>query len=214
MLKRVIIMCLIVGLSLTAHAGNGDDDIGPFVEGDAFVTLDAPQRYSDEGKVELVEVFSYACIHCANFAPYMQELMESLPEDVAVHLVPASFSRDWEPFARAYYAAQKLGVAERTHMALFDAKFNENYALNSLNDLANFYARHGVDKEKFLAAANADDVTQTMQQDTKLAMRWGIDATPTIVVAGKYRSQNVKTYQELAQLARYLIDKEREQSAD
>ena len=92
------------------------------------MTLPGPhQRYSDEGKVEVVEVFSYGCIHCAQFAPTAEKLRKQLPPGVEFKLMPAPFSAEWLPFARAYYAAKQLGVVDRPTWQLFAAKFGQHY---------------------------------------------------------------------------------------
>jgi len=210
MFKRLsILLCSVFRASACSAGDAGDTAKAPrYTDGDAYVTLSTPHRYSDQGKVEVVEVFSYACVHCAHFAPYMDKLEASLPEGVVVHYIPANFSRAWEPFARAYYAARELGVAKATHDALFKDKFINNFPLNSLSDLADFYARHGVDRAAFLKAAKSDKTTRQMATDTRLIRQWHVDATPTIVVDGKYLSHHVKSYDELVDLTRWLVERE------
>lgn len=210
MLKRLSILLCSVMLASACSANDADSSAqaANYTEGDAYITLSSPERYSDQGKVEVVEVFSYGCPHCAHFVPYMDKLEASLPEGVVVHYIPANFSRAWEPFARAYYAARELGVAKATHDALFKDKFVNHYPINSLQDLAGFYARHGVDRDAFLKAAKSDKTTQQMMADTRLIQKWGVDATPTVVVDGKYRSHHIQSFDELADLTRWLVDRE------
>jgi thiol:disulfide interchange protein DsbA len=138
----------------------------------------------------------------------MDKLAKSLPKGVAVHYIPAAFSPAWEPFARAFYAARKLGVLKATHDELFKAKFTYNYPVNSLNDLADFYARHGVNRAAFLRAAKSPATTRQMAADQRLIRRWGVDATPTIVVDGKYRSHRIHSLGELVSLTQWLVKRE------
>jgi protein dithiol oxidoreductase (disulfide-forming) len=201
---------MVLATSCMAH---GTDSKPRFTEGVQYVTIKHPERLSSSGKIEVVEVFSYGCPHCAHFAPYAEELRASLPKDAQFKLLPASFSPAWEPYARAYYAAQELGVLKRTHLALFKQKFEEGYPMNTLDELGDFYAREGVNKADFMAAANSARTDQAMRQAYALMTDWGIDATPTIVVDGKYRSQfrsdmnpgGIKNYKQLLQVARYMI---------
>jgi len=206
-LTRWRVLALAAGLVLTSActAQPGTADATPYAEGSEYVTLPAPQRrLSDEGKVEVVEVFSYGCVHCAHFAPLADKLRKELPAGVVFKLLPAPFSADWEPYARAYYAAAKLGVAERTHLALFEAKFKLNYPINSLDDLADFYARNGVDRDAFLREANSDAATAAMASDLDLIRHWQVDSTPTLVVDGTYRVTGVRTQDEMAAVALWL----------
>jgi len=190
---------------------------GSYTEGKQYVRIKSTQRAN--GPVAVVEVFSYACPHCAEFVPFFDTLRGNLPKDVQVRYMPAIFSPAWEPYARAFYAAKQLGVLSQTHDALFQA-MQQNYPLNSLDDLAAFYARHGVDQQKFLDTANSKQTDAMISADQTLEKSWGIDATPTLVVGhlqssapdapfvADYRSNEVESYAELAKLGAWLVKQE------
>jgi thiol:disulfide interchange protein DsbA len=208
-LTRLRVMALFGGLLLTSACTAQSGTPPPYTEGSEYVTLPGPhQRYSSEGKVEVVEVFSYDCIHCAHFAPMAEKLRKELPAGVAFKLLPAAFNDQWVPFARAYYAAKQLGVVDRTHLQLFDAKFNQHYPINSMDELADFYAREGVDRAKFMRIATSDEVTAKLKSDLALIRQWQVDGTPTIVVDGKYRIVGVQTQDEMAAVALWLAKRE------
>ncbi|MGH8165462.1 MAG: thiol:disulfide interchange protein DsbA/DsbL, partial [Rhodanobacteraceae bacterium] len=195
-----------------------------FTEGKQYVRIATSNPPAASGPVVLVEVFSYACPHCAEFAPDFDKLRAQLPKDVQVRYMPAVFSQAWEPYARAFYAAKQLGVLAKTHDALFQAML-QNYPLNSLDDLANFYASHGVDRAKFLDAANSPQTTAQLAADQQIEQGWGIDATPMLVVghaqsaakdapiAADYRSADVASYDELARLGGWLVKHEEQTHA-
>jgi len=208
-LARLRALTLIAGLLLATACTAQSGTTPPYTEGEQYVTLPGPhQRYSSEGKVEVAEVFSYGCIHCAEFAPIAEKLKESLPKGVKFELVPAPFSAEWLPFARAYYAADQLGVVDRTHLELFKEKFAQHYPLNSLDDLADFYARQGVDRAEFMRIASSDAATAKLKADLALIQKWGVDGTPSIVIDGKYRITNVHTLDELSAVAQWLARSE------
>ena len=187
-----------------------------FTAGKQYVTLALPAgQAAPTGALEVVEVFSYGCPHCAEFAPYMDKLRAQLPAGGEVRYMPAVFNAAWMPYAQAFYAAQQLGVLKQTHDKVFQAML-EHYPLNSLTDLADFYARHGVDKAKFMAAATNAQTTQQMAADQKTEMGWGIDATPTIVVGRRasdardapfvalMRSSDINSYAQLQQVGLWM----------
>ena len=202
------VLTLLVGL-LLASACTAQSSTAPYTEGNEYVTLPAPQqRLGSEGKVEVVEVFSYGCIHCAQFAPAAEKLRKQLPAGVTFKLLPAPFSAEWLPYARAYYAAKQLGVVERTHMALFDAKFAQHYPINSIDELADFYAREGVDRAEFLRVATSPEATAKLKEDLALIQKWQVDGTPTIVVNGKYRVAAVHSFDEMVAVTQWLVKRE------
>lgn len=202
-------LTLLAGLVLATACTAQSSTSAPYTEGEQYVTLPGPhQRYSSEGKVEVAEVFSYGCIHCAEFSPIAEKLKEQLPKGVKFELVPAPFSAEWLPYARAYYAAKQLGVVDSTHLELFKEKFVQNYPLNSLDDLADFYARQGVNRAEFMRLATSDAATTKLRADLALIQHWGVDGTPSIVIDGKYRITNVHTLDELSAVALWLAKRE------
>ncbi|GAB3029095.1 MULTISPECIES: thiol:disulfide interchange protein DsbA/DsbL [Oleiagrimonas] len=209
MIKRIAL--LVLGITLASACSAKDDgsvQAASFTNGNEYVTIQQPKRLSSSGKVEVVEVFSYGCVHCAHFAPDAEKLRKSLPKGVQFKLLPASFSPAWEPYARAYYAAKQLGVLKQTHLELFKEKFEERYPINTLDELADFYARQGVDKAKFLQAANSKQTDMAIARGNALIRDWGVDGTPTIVVDGKYRSNHIKSYDQLLKLTHWLVQRE------
>ena len=206
------------GASVSPAAGSSKAANGSFTEGKQYVRIKSAQQAN--GPVVVVEVFSYACPHCAEFAPFFDKLRANLPKGVQARYMPAIFSPAWEPYARAFYAAKQLGILDQTHDALFEA-MRENYPLNSLEDLASFYGRHGVDPQKFLATARSAQTDAMIATDQALEKSWGIDATPMLVVGhlqsnapeapvvADYRSNEVESYAQLAKLGDWLVKKEK-----
>lgn len=213
MFKRLSL--LFVGLTLaTACSAGGADPAAAAGTAtyttDQYATIATPARLDPkDGKVEVVEVFSYGCIHCSHYEPKVEELQKQLPKGVVFHAIPAAFNDAWLPYAQSFYAAQKLGVLPKTHAALFHAIHEEHYPLRTIEELADWYAQKaGVDKAKFLAIANSDETKNRILADTKLIQAWGVDGTPSIIVNGKYRPAQFKDFDELNAMTLFLVNKE------
>ena len=116
----------------------------PFTEGKDYVLLSNPSPPATPGKVEVIEFFSYTCPHCYNLEPAAREWLKRKPDQVAFVRIAVSFSANWEPSARAYYAAEALGVLDKIHPRLFEA-IHQNPRMN-LDELAAFFATQGVDR--------------------------------------------------------------------
>jgi protein dithiol oxidoreductase (disulfide-forming) len=175
------------------------------------------------GKVEVTEVFSYACPACNQFQPVMSRLRGNLPSNVVLNYVAAAFNtaEDWPVFQRCFYTAQVLGVAERTHDAMFDAVWKSgelavvdqksNRLRNPLptsEDCAAFYQRTAaVSKEQFLATAKSFTVDTRIRRADALVLAYRADSTPTIIVNGKYRLTPTSAggYNETLALIKYLV---------
>jgi protein dithiol oxidoreductase (disulfide-forming) len=178
------------------------------------------------GKVEVTEVFSYACPACNIFQPTMHKLKQAMPANVVVDYLPAAFNsaEDWPMFQLAYVTAQILGVAQQTHDAMFDAVWKGGdlsitdpasrglkSRMPTIEDAAKFYSQHaGVPVDKFIAASKSFSADLKVRTDEDLIMAYKIDRTPTIVVNGKYRLhvESAGGDDKLIDLVKYLVAKE------
>jgi thiol:disulfide interchange protein DsbA len=196
-------------------------------EGTHYFAVNPPQPTTvPAGKVEVMEVFSYGCPACNAFQPVMKQMKAALPPNAQIVYLPASFlpSEDWPMFQRAYFTAQALGIADRTHDAMFNAVWNSGELaisdpnthqlkkpLPSIEDAARFYARvAGVKVEDFLATAKSFGVDAKMRMaDNQIGMSQAL-STPTIIVNGKYRMQVTTAggIPQLVELVKYLVAKE------
>ena len=181
-----------------------------------YEVLAVPQPTYGLGKIEVAEVFSYQCIHCAEFQPSVNTWKKTLPADARWEYVPAVFGGTWDNFARAFFAAQILGVQPRTHDLVFKAVFvDKSIKGGSPDELADMYAKFGVDRAKFLATMKSFGVTAKLNRAKQFALRTGVTATPTIIVNGKYRV-NVTTdggFPAMLSTVNYLIVRERAAAA-
>ena len=158
-----------------------------WTEGQDYFLVQPPQAPAGD-KIEVLEVFSYACPHCAHFQPYAEELKSKLPPEATFQLMPAIFQPGWEPFARAFYAAKSLGILDKTHQALFDAIHRDHQPLRTIDDLANtFYANYGVNAGNFLSTASSFVVEGELQSANQAVRAFGVDGTPSLIIDGKYR---------------------------
>lgn len=159
------------------------------VAGTDYVEIPGGQAFAPAaGKVEVAEVFGYTCPHCAQFQPLIDSWKGKQPADVNVISVPAAFGGYWVTYARAFFAAETLGVLEKSH----DAMFNALHVARSLNlqstpeDIGKFYAQYGVDPKTFASTMKGFAVETKLNRAKQFAVRSKIEGTPSIVVNGKY----------------------------
>lgn len=166
------------------------------------------------GKIEVVEVFGYVCPACARFAPLVEPWHRKLPEDVHFTYVPAPFGPEWDPYAKAYFAAQSLGLVDRTHMALINA-IHANNTMPGEGDkpdpqaIADFYAAYGANPKQFLDLMNSFAVATKVNRGKQFMQRSGVTGTPTMVVNGKYRVTGGESYDDVLRITEHLIARER-----
>jgi thiol:disulfide interchange protein DsbA len=181
-----------------------------WVAGTHYFAVDPPVAPATPGKVDVVEVFSYACPHCAHFQPYADELKSKLPKSVNFSYLPAVFHPQWEPFARAFYTADAMGALDKVHQATFDALHRDHKQLDSIASIAEFYAGLGVDQKTFLSTAQSFVIEGKLGASQSLLQKFGVDGTPSIIVNGKYRltGQSAGGLPQMVELTLFLAQKE------
>ena len=202
-------------------------DSGKWVEGKNYFRIDPAQPTSHPGKIEVTEVFSYACPACNQFHATVDQIAKSLPANAVMTYLPAAFRPDenWPVYQRAFYAAQALGVVDKTYDAMFDAvwksgelatydlqagKLKPHDAWPKIEDIAKFYAKYGVDPKEFVAVANSFAVNTKMKRADELVKAYGVDGTPSMIVDGKYRYGPISAggYPQTVELTQWLVAKE------
>jgi thiol:disulfide interchange protein DsbA len=208
-------------VSMSAHGAGG------WTEGVNYFLIQPARTPSvPAGKIEVTEVFSYACPACNIFQPTMHKLKQSMPANVVVDYLPAAFNpaEDWPMFQLAYVTAQVLGVDQQTHDAMFDAVWKGGdlsitdpstrglkSRMPAIEDAAKFYSQHaGIPVEKFIATSKSFSVDLKVRTAQELVAAYKVDRTPTIVVNGKYRLhvESAGGTDQLIELVKFLVAKE------
>lgn len=181
-----------------------------WVEGEHYDVI-SPALRGTTDKIEVTEFFWYGCGHCYNFEPQLSQWKKGLEDDVAVVGSPAMWNGLMEVHARAFYAAEALGVLDKMHMPLFQALNVDRKRLASEDELADLFAANGVDREAFSKAFNSFGVGSQVRQANARARAAKVSGTPELMVAGKYRISTRKAGSQagMLKLAEFLIEKER-----
>jgi len=205
---------LVLAVSLLSLASIGQAQgakLVPYQEGLHYFLIDGAPAIPT-GQMELVEAFSYLCSHCNTFEPYISAWKNRKPDHVEFRRIPVVFGRgSWELYARGYVTAEMMNVGEDAHSALMDRLWKEKNTMRSMEELAEFYAKFGVDKEKFLATSGSFAVETRLKRDQQKLQSFGITATPTLVLNGKYRiagNAAVPNFDVMLDVVDFLIESE------
>jgi len=140
------------------------------------------------GEVVVQELFWYGCGHCHHFEPTLNAWLAKKPANVRFERIAVALNPGWAPLSKAYYALRQLGMAEKVHAALFDAVQKEHRPLGTPEQIADFVAAQGVDREAFLKAYNSFAVDGEVRKGMQLVRQYGINGVPAMIVQGKYRT--------------------------
>ncbi|XOV83860.1 MAG: thiol:disulfide interchange protein DsbA/DsbL [bacterium] len=175
----IVLVALLFGTSARA---------AEFVEGTHYEVLPVSVETRDASKVEVVEVFSYACVHCFNFEPMLESWKNRQADGVDFVRMPAIFSADWELLAQSFYTAETLGVTDQIHMPMFEGIHVRNQDLRRVPLLVDlFESSANVSEEDFSTAYNSFSVRSRVQQAKAKGRAYRVTGVPSLIVNGKYR---------------------------
>lgn len=178
-----ILGLIVIGYGLLYSTGATQ---GEFVAGKDYEVIETAERRRPGANVEVVEFFSYACVHCKNFDPMINEWLQTKPETVDFSRVPVTFSPQWVLLAQTYYALEALDILEQNHDRVFRRIHNTRRMFSGPDDVAEFIDGHGASAAEFLEAWNGPEVRRMLREGEAAQREVVIRAVPALTVNGTY----------------------------
>ncbi len=214
-MMRLLSALLLSALLLPLTATAAEPAPTAYQEGLHYVRLATPVRPRMPGKIEVVELFSYACVHCYHFEEPIGAWRKTLPADVDFWRSHVTWNSVTELYARAFYTAQALGALDKISAAMFRAIHVDNKPPATRAKLAELFAANGIARETFDKTFNSFGIDSQVQQAGARARSFELQGTPEMVVAGKYRvtGNGLGSQAEVLKVVDYLVELERKARA-
>ena len=171
-------------IPLSAHA---------LTQGKEYAPVQPALATQDPKRVEVLEFFWYGCPHCFTLEPDLAAWVKTLPKGAYFRRIPAVFNPSWAHLARAYYAAEGLGVTEKLHYDIFNAIHLSGQNLNNRETLLSFVEKLGVNRKKFAQQLDSPEVTARVEMSQRLGAAAKLQGVPALVVDGKYQTSVSQT---------------------
>ncbi|HLU60777.1 MAG TPA: thiol:disulfide interchange protein DsbA/DsbL [Gammaproteobacteria bacterium] len=156
----------------------------------------------------VMEFFSYGCGACFNFDPYMKHLKTALGDQAEVEYIPVDFGGGfWTPTQQLFLVLETQRREAELHDAVFQFIHGERKGRVGPAAVREFAARHGIDEAEFDKSLKGFYATSRKNRYDQLTRRYGISATPTIIVNGKYQIENraLTTPDAFVELVKFLL---------
>ncbi len=187
------------------------EDEPRYIEGKHYTKLSTPLKttYRGEEIGEIVEFFSYTCIHCFNVEPGIERFLEEKPDNIRFTQVPAMFNDRQAPEARAHYVAKIMGI-EEAPKAIFNRNFVDRKYLRTDKAFAGFFTQFGMTEDEYMAKAYSFAVDSMLKNSIYMTGTSNIGGTPAVVVNGKYEIQSsaVGGNEAALHVAKWLVEYE------
>lgn len=156
-------------------------------EGIHYKTLRPAQPTSvAPGKVEVVEVFWYACGHCYVLEPKLEAWdRKGRPANAELVRLPATWNEMLQTHARLYYTMELLNRPQLNPEIWREINVKRNM-LHTPEAIEAFFTSRGVSKADFQKAFAGFAVESKLMKAKDLNRRYRITSTPTVIVNGKY----------------------------
>jgi thiol:disulfide interchange protein DsbA len=125
------------------------------------------------------------------------------------------FGGPWDAHGQMFMTLEAMGVEHKVHNAVFNAIQKEGKRLVKPDEMAEFLATQGVDKDKFLSTFHSFAIKGQINKAKELAKKYEISGVPTMIVNGKYRFDLGSSggAEQTLNVADQLIAKERAEAA-
>ena len=205
MQKTTQFLILLLGaLALTSNAKSD------FTEGVHYEKLGSPiEKLTDTNKLEIVELFWYGCPHCFEFEPHLKRWVNINKKKVNLVQVPAVFSKNWVPHAKAFYSAQNIGHFNKLHKNLFRAIHIDREKIYTRSRLVKFASDIGIPKNEFEKSFVSFKTDLQVKKAIALTKSSGIRGVPAVIIEGQFVTspRMAGSYDKLIDVIDYLTTK-------
>lgn len=198
------LILLIGALTLTSNARSD------FTEGVHYEKLETPiEKLTDTNKLEIVELFWYGCPHCFEFEPYLKSWVNKNKNKANLIQVPAVFSKNWIPHAKAFYSAQNIGHFDKLHKNLFRAIHIGREKIYTRSKLIKFASDIGLPKNDFEKSFISFKTELQVKKAITLTKSSGIKGVPAVIIEGEFVTspRMAGSYDKLIDVIDYLTKK-------
>lgn len=198
-LGGIVVVLLVYG---TLYSLNLAPGIGT-TTGPEYRTLD---RDLQTNPITVVEFFSYACPHCANLEPMLEDWIDDLPENVEFSRIHVSVDTLTTRLAKTYLVLESQSLLEENHRRVFEAIHDRNVTFLSDDQIADFMDGNGIDSERFLSTMDGYYIDRRLKADQEFASNAEVLGVPALLIGDKFMVSSSGGIRQLLDTSEWLID--------
>lgn len=142
------------------------------------------QQFKFDGKtVDVIEFMSFYCDGCYAFEKSIPIIKGNFPKKIKWKTIPIYWGKGSPKPGEAYLLAEESGKGEKMKEAIFNAHFVGRKNINDVKVLEGIGKELGLGFD-FSKKLRAGDKANEVQKALDMAAMYGIDETPTVIIAG------------------------------
>lgn len=181
-----------------------------FVAGKDYEVITGVNDAVTNNKIDVTEFFSYGCPWCFRIEPSLTQWVKQHDTAIEFKRIPVVFNKEWIYYAKAYYAANLLGVGDKFNSLLFKAIQTDKLQLTNNQAMIDFFIAQGIPKETAESAfTNSTTVDMNVNEGNVIMGQLHINAVPAIVINNHYKTdlQMAQGEERLFKIIDYLLAK-------
>ena len=148
-----------------------------------YTQLPGHQFKFDGKTVEVIEFLSFYCDGCYDFERAIPVIKGNFPKKIRWKTIAIYWGKGSPKPGEAYFLAEEAGKGEKMKEALFRAHFVEKKNIGDVKVLEEIGKKIGLGTD-FSKRLRAGDKAKDVQKALDMAGMYGIDETPTLIIAG------------------------------
>ena len=180
-----------------------------FIAGKDYEILKTTTPVKNQKIIHVTEFFSFGCPWCFRIEPSLNKWVQQQKSTVSFKKVPVVFNKDWQYYAKAYYAAEALGIGNKLNIAIFQAIQEKKLVLNNDQAMIDFFIKEGVTPATAESAFKySTSIDLSIKNGLALMAKDRISAVPAFVVNNQFKTDLLmaKTEERLFAILNFLMD--------
>lgn len=207
MYKWLLLMGLLFSAAADAAVELGKD----------YEMLANPRPVTDKTRIEVIEFFQYACIHCSSLEPILSEWAKTMPAYVDFKRVHVVWQNSMEGAARFFATEVATKTSRKLHYLAFEAVLDKHINLEKeASWVAWLKTVPDIDVSSFMKIYHSFDTRLQVARAAQLTRDYSVQGTPMVVIAGKYvvRPRRKEESGRFVAVMNELIDKVRKEQTN
>ena len=182
-LKHVVSALALSAVALSSASASPADPRN----GVEYQTLPAAQPTESGKKIEVTEFFAYYCPHCYAFEPALEAWIKKQGDNIVFKRVHVQRDENVLPQQKLFFTLEALGLmTDALHNKIFDEMHVQHNRLNRDEQVFDFVAKQGIDRQKFLDAYRGFGVAARVRKANGMMEAYHIDSWPMLAVDGRF----------------------------
>lgn len=178
MIKKMFLALMVLAVALSPLSSEAETSIKGI-----YAQLPGHQFKFDGKTVEVIEFLSFYCDGCYSFEKAIPVIKGNFPKKIKWKTIPIYWGKGSPKPGEAYFLAEEAGKGEKMKEALFRAHFVERKNIGDIKALEEIGQKIGLGID-FSKRLRSGDKAQDVQKALDMARAYGVDETPTLIIAG------------------------------